>query len=101
MLNADIALVRQLDSTNKAESGFVSCKFVSRAPGATLCPVAREGIFSHMVRYRQDNMAFLEDFRDAMVKMTNVGYVVDTDSCDAEGNCRLVRSASNSNNSTR
>jgi hypothetical protein len=101
MLNSDIALVRQLSDTNKDESGFVSCKFVSRAPGETLCPASRGVIFNEMVKYRNDNMAFLEDFRDAMVKMTNVGYAIDEDTCDAEGYCRLRRRAGSPNTTTR
>ncbi|CAB9503274.1 Putative ascorbate peroxidase [Seminavis robusta] len=93
MLNSDVALVRQLDSANMEESGFVSCKFVSRAPGESVCPASRNIIFSEMVRYRNNNTVFLEDFRDAMVKMTNVGYTVDGGSCDEDGICRLVRRA--------
>ena len=97
MLNSDIALVRQLDDGNKQESGFVSCKFVSRAPGETVCPASRSVIFNEMVKYRNDNRVFLEDFREAMIKMTNVGYSIDTDSCDDEGFCRLLRQARPSN----
>lgn len=89
MLNSDLALVRQLDNGNLEESGRVSCQFVTRAPGNNPCPASRELLFGPMVRYRNDNMAFLVDFRDAMIKMTNVGYGVG--SCDEDGNCRLVR----------
>jgi hypothetical protein len=89
MLNTDIALVRQLTDDNKDSStGHVGCSFVSRDPTRdSICPVAHSSVFEHMVRYRNDNMAFLVDFRDAMIKMTNVGY--EEDNCDESNICTL------------
>jgi hypothetical protein len=100
MLNSDIALVRELNDDNKRDDGFVTCQFVTRAPGNTVCPVARDSLFSHMVRFRNDNMAFLQEFRDAMIKMTNVGYIIDESTCDEDGNCRLVPRTSSATSTT-
>ena len=93
MLNADVAMVRQLDDSNRdPETGEVSCKFVNRAPGdGPRCPVARSDLFDRMVEYSQSNTQFLNDFRDAMIKMTDTGYRVQSSSCDADGMCRLIR----------
>ena len=92
MTNSDIALVRQLDSGNKAENGHVGCQFVPRGGSdETTCPMARSDLFVEMVKYRNDNQRFLHDFRDAFTKMTQTGYVVDTSSCDQHGICRLVK----------
>ena len=89
MLNSDIALVRQLDSSNKdPQTGRVSCKFVEREnhPDPP-CPVARSDIFQPMVTYRNDNNRFLRDFREALIKLTNNGHVVRA--CDERGFCQL------------
>ena len=91
MRNSDIALVRQLDSENKDDVGRVSCQFVSRGGDKTTCPMARTDLFTEMVKYRNDNQKFLEDFRDALTKMTQTGYSVDSSSCDSDGVCRLVQ----------
>ena len=91
MLNADIALVRQLHSGNKATNGHVGCQFVPRGGDKTTCPMARSDLFVEMVKYRNDNQCFLEDFRDALTKMTQTGYVVDTNSCDSDGICQLIQ----------
>jgi catalase (peroxidase I) len=90
MLNADIALVRQLHGDNKAVDGQVSCPFVPRGGYGSRCPMARSDLFTNMVKYRNDNKIFLEDFRDAFIKMTHKGYRVDNSSCDKDGICRLV-----------
>lgn len=68
MLNADIAMVRQLHNGNKAPNGKVACHFVTRGGSNTRCPMARSDLFAEMVRFRNDNQAFLEDFRDALIK---------------------------------
>ena len=75
MLNSDIAIVRQLDDSNKhATTGQVSCKFVERSPGnEPACPMARSDLFS--------------DFRDAFQKLTTTGHVVQA--CDANKMCPL------------
>jgi hypothetical protein len=90
MLNADIALVRQLHAGNKAVDGQVSCQFVSRGEDGPTCPMARSDLFIQMVKYRNDDMIFLEDFRDAFLKMTQKGYTVDISTCDEDGICRLI-----------
>lgn len=91
MLNSDIALVRQLHNGNKAPNGKVACQFVPRGGSNTPCPMARSDLFTEMVRFRNDNQAFLEDFRDALTKITQSGYEVDSDSCDTDGICRLTK----------
>ena len=93
MLNSDIAMVRQLDDTNKHNTtGEVFCKFVTRGPTTpqqpARCPVARLDLFDPMVEYAHDNELFLHDFRDAMIKMTDTGYRVGT--CDDDGICQLI-----------
>jgi len=91
MLNSDVAMVRQLDDSNKhPTTGQVFCKFVEKDPTSVpRCPRARMDLFGPMVDYRQDNQSFLNDFRDAMIKMTDVGY--QPRDCDAEGMCQLER----------
>lgn len=91
MLNSDIAMVRQLHYGNKAPNGKVGCQFVARGGSDAPCPVARADLFTEMVKYRNDNHLFLEDFRDALLKMTQSGYTVDNNSCDPDGICRLVK----------
>ena len=91
MLNSDISLVRQLHNGNKAPNGKVGCQFVPRGGSGSACPMARSDLFSEMVRYRNDNQVFLEDFRDALTKMTQNGYTVDSNSCNSDGVCRLIQ----------
>lgn len=91
MRNSDIALVRQLDGDNKAENGRVDCQFVPRGGDKVTCPMSRTDLFTEMVKYRNDNQKFLEDFRDALTKMTQTGYSVDSSSCDSDGVCRLIQ----------
>jgi len=93
MLNSDVAMVRQLDSSNKdPATGEVACKFVDRAPNdVPRCPAARGDLFDSMVMYSQSNTRFLNDFRDAMIKMTDAGYRVSSSSCDSDGMCQLSR----------
>jgi len=90
MLNSDVALVKQLDDTNKDfRSGQVPCVFTDRDGTGTGCPPARGSIFEPMLRYARDNRLFLRDFHRVMVKMANVGYSVDGDTCDLNGVCQL------------
>ena len=91
MRNSDIALVRQLNSDNKADSGRVGCQFVPRGGDKSTCPMARSDLFVEMVKYRNDNQLFLKDFRDALIKMTQTGYSIDSSSCDSDGVCRLIQ----------
>lgn len=91
MRNSDIALVRQLNSNNKADSGRVGCQFVPRGGDKATCPRARNDLFVQMVKYRNDNRLFLEDFRDALIKLTQTGYSIDSISCDSDGVCRLIQ----------
>ncbi|CAB9503287.1 c peroxidase, mitochondrial [Seminavis robusta] len=91
MTNADIALVRQLHAGNKAANGKVACQFVPRSGNEPTCPMARSDLFVEMVRYRNDNHAFLEDFREAFIKLTMTGYLVDPYGCDSDGICGLIR----------
>ena len=84
-------MVRQLDASNKhPTTGQVSCKFVRREPGdRPRCPAARSDVFDSMVTYRNNNQQFLNDFRDAMIKMTDTGYRVRA--CASDGMCELQR----------
>lgn len=95
MLNTDVAMVRQLDDSNRnPTTGQVSCKFVNREPGnRPRCPGARRDVFDNMVTYRGDNQRFIDDFRDALIKMTDTGYRVST--CDSDGMCTMQKIAEN------
>lgn len=79
----DAALVRQLDSSNKDRRGRVTCDFNDD------CPFARDAIFRPMLDYARNNRRFLRDFYAALVKMVDVGYRVDDDTCNSRGVCRL------------
>jgi hypothetical protein len=92
MMQSDIALVRQLHNGNLAPNGKVACQFVSRGgQGVETCPMSRIDLFAEMVKYRNDNRVFLQDFRDALIKMIQQGYKVDTTKCDVDGVCPLIK----------
>lgn len=86
MLNADIALVRdfqgQIDSLGK-----VSCPFVaSSSGGPSACPFASvTGIF--VAQYKNDNLLWLNDFRDVFSSMLVNGY--DTSVSCGDSICQL------------
>lgn len=74
MLNADMALVRDL--TNylvDTETGEVSCVLDSTGGAAPICDLATETL-PQVVAYSNDNLLWLEDFRDALTKMMTKGY---------------------------
>ena len=78
MLNADIALVRNLNTTNmNSETGEVSCQFVDRAGDLPTCPHV-EGAIQDVARYQFSNEEWLIDFENALRKMLNTGYVITT-----------------------
>ena len=83
MLNADIALVRQLDGSNVQNNGRVNCRFV----GENTCPVAEQS-FRFAVEYTFDNMLWLRDFRQVMIIMIENGYR--RAGCAGNGLCRLI-----------
>jgi hypothetical protein len=72
MLNADIALVRNLTEDNMADDGEVSCDFI----GEGRCPHAI-GSLEVAAEYRLDNELWLTDFADVLHRMLDHGYVVD------------------------
>lgn len=88
MMNSDIALVRQLDSSNKSPEGDVDCSFISRG-GSNICPPATSTLLEPMIRFASDNRVFLRGFHSAMVKMIDVGYEVDDETCDSNNVCQL------------
>ena len=50
----------------------------------------RNGWTTNNLRFDNEyNRVFLRDFYSALVKMVNVGYAVDDESCDANNVCRL------------
>jgi hypothetical protein len=75
-LNADIALVRQLDSTNFDKSiGRVTCTFEDNTASATLrvCPHV-EGALQIAAEFKNDNLAWLRAFEDVLDRMLSNGY---------------------------
>mmetsp|Transcript_5660 Transcript_5660/g.6210 ORF Transcript_5660/g.6210 Transcript_5660/m.6210 type:complete len:462 (+) Transcript_5660:123-1508(+) len=89
MLNADIALVRDLNDRNMKPNGEVSCSFVEREfTPAPVCPHAR-GALQEAARYRFDNDVWLEDFEVTCKKMMRNGYILTNDDCLDRNLCRL------------
>lgn len=76
MLNADMALARDLEGHIDPVTGFVTCNLNGDCPDSPLLPFAME--------YASSNAAWLRDFRTAFIKMTSVG-------CD-NGECTKVES---------
>lgn len=75
MLNADIALVRNLTNDNMASDGEVSCAFIDE----NRCPHAADSL-DFAAEYRLDNELWLNDFSDVLKRMVNAGYSV-TNEC--------------------
>eukprot|EP00543_Licmophora_paradoxa_P004946 CAMPEP_0202441846 /NCGR_PEP_ID=MMETSP1360-20130828/1354_1 /ASSEMBLY_ACC=CAM_ASM_000848 /TAXON_ID=515479 /ORGANISM="Licmophora paradoxa, Strain CCMP2313" /LENGTH=650 /DNA_ID=CAMNT_0049057019 /DNA_START=102 /DNA_END=2054 /DNA_ORIENTATION=- len=85
MLNVDVAIVRNLSSSNTASSGRVFCGF--RRTGA--CPHA-EGALQKAAEYRFNNFRWVRDFRAALLAMVDNGY--DRPGICLNGSaCRLIR----------
>eukprot|EP00541_Cyclophora_tenuis_P019234 CAMPEP_0116546484 /NCGR_PEP_ID=MMETSP0397-20121206/3252_1 /TAXON_ID=216820 /ORGANISM="Cyclophora tenuis, Strain ECT3854" /LENGTH=335 /DNA_ID=CAMNT_0004070919 /DNA_START=132 /DNA_END=1139 /DNA_ORIENTATION=- len=84
MLNADIALVRELTEDNMTPDGRVSCAFV----GAGRCPHAQSS-FQFAAEYTFDNMMWLLDFREVMEIMTTKGYETNS-TCSDFSVCTLT-----------
>jgi len=76
MLNVDVGLVRELNSTNMDKNGLVSCTF--RRTGR--CP-ANQLAIDFAIDYTFDNLLWLNDFRDVLRRMLQNGYVK-TSVCD-------------------
>jgi Peroxidase len=74
MLNADIALVRELTDDNMDELGRVSCAFTNAVGGGSIprCPHAEQGL-QFAAEYRFDNDLWLNDFMDVYHRMLNHG----------------------------
>jgi hypothetical protein len=87
MLNADISLVRDLDSKNmNSKTGKVSCQFVKRSGDDPVCPQAM-GSIRQVARYKHDNNLWIRDFEKVLRRMTIARYEVTTN-CD-NGICKL------------
>ena len=80
MLNADIAIVRNLNGNNlNSKTGKVSCQFVNRSGNDPTCPQFSGGL-QEAARYRFSNRAWLIDFENVLRKMSNRGYAI-TSNC--------------------
>lgn len=71
MLNADIAIVRELTDQNMNANGVVDCEFINEGR----CPVAQRS-FQFAVEYTFDNLLWLRDFREVMNIMLTSRYIV-------------------------
>jgi hypothetical protein len=70
MLNADIAIVRDLGVQDNVEpSGFATCTF--RFPKASMCPLA--STLSKAGEYRENNLKWLKDFKKVLYLMLDKG----------------------------
>ena len=68
MLNADMALVIDLDGAIDATSGEVSCNLEG---AGVVCPPS--SLLGQTIAYANNNQLWLLDYRDAFTKMTNRG----------------------------
>lgn len=77
MLNTDIALVRNLDSSNMDKSiGRVTCAFednTARAAGISVCPHV-DGALQTAAEFFHDNIKWLRAFRDVLDRMMTNKY---------------------------
>lgn len=84
MLNSDIALVRNLvEGENLTPDGRVTCDF----KGENSCD-SDTPFMPFVIRYARDLDTFLSDYRDALNKMIDNGYIRDS-SCQAGQVCTL------------
>ncbi len=67
MLNADLALAVNFQGEIDSTTGAVSCNLA----GNNACP--QSSLLSQTVQYANSNQLWLEDYRDAFIKMTNNG----------------------------
>lgn len=89
MLNADIALVRDLDSDNmNSETGKVKCQFVERSGNDPVCPGV-SGAINQAAKYKNNNGLWITDFEKVLRKMANAKYKV-TSNC-IDGLCKLAK----------
>lgn len=90
-LNSDIALVRQLDSSNMdASIGRVSCTFTSATsspPDVIVCPHV-SGALRTAARFKADNLKWLNSFQVVLERMLTHGYSVPSSCQDAT--CQLA-----------
>lgn len=69
MLNADMALVVNLDGVIDSTTGAVTCDL--GGGGAMVCPPS--SLLSQTAQYADNNGLWLQDYRNAFIKMTNKG----------------------------
>lgn len=74
MLNADVSLVRDFSGRINNRTGVVTCEFRDR--NRNRCPYAQQTL-EIAAEYKFDNDLWLEQFRDAFTKMTEMGLDVD------------------------
>lgn len=85
MLNADVALVREITDSNMDKDGKMSCDFI----GSSKCPHAARSL-DYVAEYRLDNSLWLTDFQDILKRMLDNGYTL-SQNCSG-GVCFLVPS---------
>lgn len=90
MLNADIAIVRDLNDSNMEPDGEVTCAFVERDfIDDPVCPHV-PGALEQAARYRFNNREWLLDFDATLRKMVRNGYDMTSNSCKVgNGVCQL------------
>ena len=90
-LNSDIALVRQLDSSNMdADLGRVSCTFTaatSSPPDVLVCPHV-SGALRTAAGFKDDNLKWLNSFQVVLERMLTHGYTIPASCQDAT--CKLA-----------
>ena len=89
-MNTDIALVRQLDSSNMDKSnGRVTCTFEDNSATATLkvCPHV-EGALQIAAEFKNDNKGWLTAFENVLDRMLSNGYT--RNKC-SNTICKLIR----------
>lgn len=78
MLNTDIAVVRNLDSSNMDKSiGRVSCAFEdnsARQAGVSVCPHVEGALQIACTEFFHDNLGWLRTFRDVLDRMLTNKY---------------------------
>jgi hypothetical protein len=79
MLDADIALVRNVEDYIDASTGEVTCTFLPKNTVVPACPYASVTL-DFAAEYKKDNTIWLNDFRDVFSSMLVHGY-------DASGTC--------------
>lgn len=94
MLNADIALVRDLEGHLEEDGNVQTCQFrclnnICRPGTPPRCPHAQQ-TFEFAREYESDNLLWLNDFSAVFRKMLIQGYDHDSTTCSAGSPCTLT-----------